>query len=191
MAETHFSGRLAGYELTPGYQSGIYYSCPASNISTGAPAANALRCLPFLVTQDTRFDQIAFELTGLGGDVTWNTRVGVYAADENAGVGALLLDAGQIGTGSGAVANAKTISISLFLMTGLYWLACLSQGTTGPPTLRCCNILDVVNLPVPVANPQIMPSGLEMTGITGALPLFGPAVQTPVNPAPRIFLRAA
>ena len=46
------------------------------------------------------------------------------------------------------------------------------------------------------ADPQVrlehgMPSGLEMTGITGALPLFGPAVQTPVNPAPRIFLRAA
>jgi hypothetical protein len=199
MAETHFSGRLSGYELTPGYQSGIYYSCPVSALNVNAPPYATMRCLPFFCVQDNYFDQIAFELQTMGNGETggnlWQTRLGIYGTDMNEAVGNLILDAGVVATGTGSAVGAKSIAISLFLMTGLYWLAWVTQGSGGTlptgafPYPRCSNVLDVVALPE-IAGINAT-CGLEMTGITGALPLIAPYPQLLSNPVPRIFLRSA
>lgn len=91
--------------------------------------ADTASAAPFVVPRATAFDQLSLEITTAVAGST--VRLGIYADDGAGRPGALVLDAGTVNA-SGI--GAKTISASITLQPGLYWLAAAARG--GSPTIR-------------------------------------------------------
>ena len=96
-----------------------------SSSVTGAATANYIIAMPFLVSKAITLDRIAINVTTQAAGLI---RLGIYANDSSKGLypGALLLDAGEVDTGSSGI---KSITINQALTPGLYWLASNSNAT--------------------------------------------------------------
>lgn len=111
------------------YRSGRwYYGIPiiGSTATTSMPA-NRLFVFPFFTPVQSSWDAIGIYVSTAA---TGYARMGVYADNGNVYPGNLILDAGEVDTGTTGV---KTLSITLTLSPGLYWLALL---TSAAPVLR-------------------------------------------------------
>lgn len=98
---------------------GMYYTSrlTGSPLENTLVPTNAIDVLPFVVTESQNFDRIAIRVTTA---VAGNCRLGIYADSGDVYPGNLILDAGEVDTGTTGV---KEIIISLNLTPGLYWLA--------------------------------------------------------------------
>jgi len=148
----------AAYQATiPGYRTGQFYGPIGASTSTRSFSANQLRVVPFRVRSSQLFDRISIETTTAGGAGTLY-RLGVFASHTDGFPGAVLLDAGTV-AGDAAPAP-QTITISLTLTPGVYWLGVAAQSVAGSPVLRGLSGGDTSG--VNLAQPQ---SGVH-TGVT-------------------------
>lgn len=96
-------------------------------LTTVAPTANNLRALPFFTPKKISLDQIAINVTTL---IAGKARLGIYNDDGTVYPGTLLLDGGEVDTGT---AGVKALAISQTLTAKLYWLVHVGNAA---PTLR-------------------------------------------------------
>jgi len=96
-------------------------------LTTSAPTANNLRALPFFTPKKITLDQIAINVTTL---IAGKARLGIYNDDGTVYPGTLLLDAGEVDTGTTGV---KAVAINQPLTAKLYWLVHVGNAA---PTLR-------------------------------------------------------
>lgn len=103
-------------------------SLGVGGVTTVAAVANTLYATPIFTPLAATVTVIGLEITAFAAG---NVRLGVYR-DSNGVPGALLLDAGAVGTGTPN--GFKSIgSLSQALTPGWYWLACVFDAT---PTVR-------------------------------------------------------
>ena len=155
----------------------------ATVLTTGAPSANFLRALP-LITGRATLDRIAINVTAAAAGLI---RLGIYADDGNLYPSSLILDAGEVSTGTTGV---KTLTINQTLAPGLYWLAFNNNAT---PTLRYLTTTSI--LPAWGTDstlPDIVGTSWSISYAYAPLPASfpsGAAVLTSNRPA--IFVRAS
>lgn len=123
-----------------------WYSSAVTGVAatTIAPSVNTLRATPFVVSKVTTIEQMALNVTAAG--ASSNIRVGIYADNGNMYPGALVVDAGSVATATTGV-KTYTTGLPVVLSPGLYWLACVGNGTA--PTIRAIaatGILPVLGL---------------------------------------------
>lgn len=158
-------------------------------LTTGAPAANTLYAIPFIVSKVMTIDTLAINVTTLGSGST--PRVGIYADNGNSYPGALVADAG---TQSGATTGVKsyTTNLPVTLDPGLYWLAYVTNATA--PTIRTFAVASmnpVLGFPSTLGTAANL--GWSVAFTFGALPstfTAGGAGITAV-PIPAVFVRTS
>lgn len=169
----------------PRYKTGAYYF-PQAGRTTNANGASTMTAVPFWVGKTQAFDRIGCAVTTL--DAAASIRLGIYADTGEGLPGALVVDAGTV---SGAAVAAVEATISQTLAPGWYWLAAVNQG--GNPTTRCISIVAPLAIgasTVAEATQSQPVTGVNMTGVTGALP--GTFTLTGRSLAPAlVVLRAA
>lgn len=118
-------------ELWDTFRTGQYYRGAGAfqaYTSGGAIVANTLYAFPLWIPRAMTLDRIAVQVTAQAGQ---KVRLGIYNDGTNLYPGILVKDAGEITLSSTGV---KTIDIDPTALTkGLYWVACVSDGT---PSLR-------------------------------------------------------
>jgi hypothetical protein len=164
----------------------VWYTSPitGSAITTGAPSANVLRAIPFIVSKETTLDRIAMNVSN---SKAGSARLGIYEDNGNLYPSALLLDAGTVDTGS---TGSKVLNINQTLTANkLYWLVVVGNNN---PTVRCLNpayMIAVLGVPNTLAtNPGL---GYSVAYGDAALPNNFPNGAAVINaaPIPAIFVR--
>ncbi len=163
---------------------GKYYGpLGGSNVTTTSTAmVNKIYAVPFLVLVEETFDRISITIqTAAAG----NARLGVYR-DNGYAPGSLLVDAGEIDTGT---TGDKEIVINQILSPGLYWLAIIYSAA---PKVYAPNF--TVNL-LGLGSNNVQGSGNGMVYLTdqayGALPDPHPTPVIASATCPGIVLRKA
>ena len=123
--DAHTYNRLE--KLVPGYYMLAYGM--GSTASTFVMVVDRLYAVPFVAARAMTVDRIAMAVTVEGAGGT-KARLGIYASGSDGQPAALVLDAGEVAVDG---AGVKAITINQSLTKGLYWLACVSDGT---PTVR-------------------------------------------------------
>lgn len=114
-------------KLVPGYYMLSYGM--GNTTGTFIMTADKLYVMPFAPARAITVDRIAIAVTLAGAGGT-KARLGIYNSDADGKPAALVLDAGEVGVDGVGI---KAITINQSLTKGLYWLACVSDGT---PTVR-------------------------------------------------------
>ncbi len=155
-----------------------------SAITTGAPTANVLRAIPFVVPKDVTLDRIAINVSTLKAGLA---RLGIYEDNGNVYPGALVIDAGEVNTGT---AGSKILNINETLVGNkLYWLVVVGNNN---PTVRCLNpayMVAVLGVPNSLAaNPG---PGYYKSFTYATLPQDFPTSAAIINaaPIPAVFVR--
>lgn len=113
------------------FYSGSYYTTPGS-VATATRPDQVATASPLLVQKTATFDRIAVEVTTVGAAGS-TISLGIY--NDNGGTpGALNTDAGTV-AGDGTT-GVKTITISVTLTPGLYWLSARTNTGGTAPTCR-------------------------------------------------------
>ena len=113
-------------KLVPGYYKAAWGQ--ANTTKTFVMAADRLYAVPFVAARAMTVDRITMAVTvGAAGK---KARLGIYNSGADGKPLSLLLDAGELAVDGSGV---KAITINQSLTKGLYWLACVSDGT---PTVR-------------------------------------------------------
>jgi hypothetical protein len=118
---------LKGSTANRRYVGGILDINASLLTSTTAPAANTLWALPIFLSKTVKVDTISFEVTT--SQSSQNSRVGIYTDNGNAYPSVKLFDSGNVSTGTTGVKNT-TVSPTLILQPGLYWLTYITSSTT-------------------------------------------------------------
>jgi len=95
----------------------------AGSLTSAPIQANRLFAMPFPVPVTQKFDRIAVNIT-MG--ATGVCRLGIYADNGRTYPGTLILNAGEINTGTN---GGQQFTVSQTLHAGIYWLACLFNAT--------------------------------------------------------------
>lgn len=168
---------------------GQFYSDPNGvGVSTTTPTSGRLEMRPFPVGVTGAVDQLAAECAVTG---TCQYRLGIYDSDTKTGMPRnLIVDAGVV---SATSTGARTLTVSLTLTPGLYWLAALSE-TPGTGTFRSWSTQTVAGrLGWSAVVSGSMYTELVATGVSsGAMPSPCPAVAGfATTTGIRVFARAA
>lgn len=175
---------MGGLSWMQYYKSGRwYYGIPITGpISTSSITSNRLYAFPFFTPIESSWNAIGIYVsTG----ATGYARLGVYADNGNVYPGNLILDAGEVDTGTTGV---KTLSITLTLSPGLYWLALLlsaAPSLSGVSTSVCYGCIGAPN-----PGSQIH-SAYHVSYTYGSLPTQFPSGATPSLYAYFVALRKA
>jgi len=160
----------------------------ATALTTGAPTANVLRAFPFVAPRrGAVLDRIGINVTTL---LAGSTRLGIYrtVSESNLYPGDLLLDAGQVDTGT---AGVKTLTINQALDPGRIYHAGIVSNAA--PTLRCIALagVGISLLGFGAAFPTTPTLGLSVAFTYAALPTPFPAGAVAITavPVPVIGLR--
>lgn len=155
--------------MTP-FRAGYYYSPLSTGSTTNTSAEATLRGIPVVPAISTVINAVAFEVT-TAGSAGALVRVGVYRTATNGIDLELVVDGGTV---DATTTGTKTKSISAPVKGGeIIWLVAVPQGAaTTAPVLRCVQNTTPVYLGSTDANlmMQNQLSGIQVTGVTGALP---------------------
>ena len=184
-----FTRRVIGTFAYPPLATGRYYRLPNAAVGTSNVLTNgALRVSPKFIPAATTLDRLGIGVQAAG-DATSVFRIGVYADDGTGRPGALVLDAGTVGTDT---VGEKVATVNLVLEAGWYFFGGAVQGvTTTQPTIRTVSqfweSVVVDHVIAPVGGNVAM--GFQQTGVTGVLP----ATFTPANTVlmPSVYGRVA
>ena len=160
---------------------GLYHAgINAADMSTAATSANNLDMLPFYVPDSQTFDRIAINVTTLSAG---SARLGIYADTGGVYPGELLVDAGEVDTGT---AGIKWCAINVTLLPGLYWLARIQDAA---PTLR--SLFHYTMIPLGNADLGVsVVTGYRFAQAYGVLPNPFPAGAVDITSGrPAVFLR--
>lgn len=178
--------------ITKGSTLNQWYTAPSTGtaLTTGAPTANVLRAIPFVVEKITTIDQMAINVTTLAAGAA---RIGIYKDNGNNYPGSLVVEATattQINTGSTGVKTA-TDGLPVTLEPGLYWLAMVGNAASTIRSFAVASMIPVLGFASTLA---VTPSlGWSVAYTYAALPATftaGGAVITAV-PIPAIFVRSS
>lgn len=167
-----------------------WYTSPNTGtaMGTGAPSANILRAIPFLVEKTTTIDQMAINVTTAAAG---NARVGIYNDNGNNYPSALVVEATattQINTGSTGVKIA-TDNLPVTLQPGLYWLAIVGNAA---PTIRVFSVGTLIPI---LGYASTLPTnaqfGWSVSFTYAALPATFPSGASAIigTPIPAVFVR--
>ena len=162
---------------------GLYHAgINAADMSTAATSANNLDMLPFYVPDSQTFDRIAINVTTLSAG---SARLGVYANNGAVYPGELIVDAGEVDTGTTGV---KWLAINtLTLLPGLYWLARIQDAT---PSLRSLFHYAMIPLGSEDLGDSSVVTGYRLARAYGVLPSPFPAGAVDIiSGRPAVFLR--
>lgn len=150
-----------------GYQTQYWYHPQGATGATQTIVQANATYAPIIVPVPRIIDQIGLEFT-VAGTTNSVTRLGIYN-DLNGLPGSLILDAGTVP--SSCTAAVQTISISQALGPGVYWVACVGQGSPGtqPTVRRLGSDNAVVGLSTPSVGTGFV-NGYNQTGVTSNLP---------------------
>jgi hypothetical protein len=177
--------------IPPTPASGNYfYTASDAVTSTSSTLGNGtLRLIPWLVQRPMTIDRLGAEVTTIGESGS-KFRIGIYLDSGYCYPGNLLIDAGQI---AGDSATVQTLSISVGLAPGLYWIGGAAQAApTTQPTMRTMTgWVPPVHMPVGTSTPASnqAPFGYTQTSVTGALPAAFTTTVSLAGNAARIFAR--
>lgn len=178
---------VAGSSPALSMAAGRYYFTPAGTTTTGAPANNSLRLVPFYVPQAIALTKIGAEVT-TAGEAGSKFRIGIYADDGTGRPGSLALDAGQI---AGDSVSVQELTVSVTIGPGWYWFGgAVQSAPTTPPTLRV-STLSMPNIDFGATTPgaNMAAVGVAHSGVvSGALPSVFTFATTLGN-SPRIFVK--
>jgi hypothetical protein len=155
-------------------------------LSTGAPTANVLRAVPFIVPYNTTLDRIAINVTTL---TAGNQRLGIFSDDGNCHPGARLLDAGVVTTGTTGV---KSITISQAVAAGtLLWLVSVGDAAPTVRSLPVTGAMDILGMDNTLGTAGGI--GWSVAYTYAALPATWPGSDAVItaDPVPAIFVRAS
>ena len=157
----------------------------ATVLTTGAPTANFLRALP-LITGRATLDRIAINVTAAAAG---SARLGIYNDGGNLYPSSLVLDAGEVSTGTTGV-KALTI-INQTLAPGLYWLVLVSNAASTIRALALGGCMAILGLDATLGTAPGV--GWSATFTYAALPASFPAGASVLaaTPVPAVFVRAA
>lgn len=159
-------------------------------LGTGAPTANILRAIPFIVAKTMTIDQMAMNVTTA---VAGAARIGIYADNGNNYPGALVVEATsvtQIDTGLAGVRIASG-GLPVILQPGLYWLAIVSNAAPTIRTFVVASMLPVLGYAS--ALPTNAQFGWSVALTYAAMPATFSAGGAPITaiPIPAIFVRTS
>jgi hypothetical protein len=176
----------------PALLTGNYFYTASQTGSTtiNTLGTGALRLVSWQVPRTLSLSALAAEVTTIG-DVGSKFRIALYADSGSGLPGALVVDAGQI---AGDSATVQSLSVSVTLQPGVYWIGGAVQSvTTTQITMRAVNNWVP---PVPVLLGTSLPSAggsaiaIQMSGVTGAAPSTFTGT-TPVGGCARIIAKVA
>ncbi|MGV8167746.1 MAG: hypothetical protein ACLKAL_09890 [Alkaliphilus sp.] len=163
-------------------KAGLYHATiTATAMTSSSTLPNAIDFFPFYVPITQTFDRIAINVTTAA---TGMSRLGLYADTGSVYPGGLLLDAGEVDTGTTGV---KAIIITaLTLQPGLYWTA---RNQSHAPSLRSATGSNM--MPVGLASDLVSPiTGFRVLQTYGVMPNPCPAGATFLTGGrPLVFLR--
>ncbi|MBT9169471.1 MAG: hypothetical protein DDT19_02831 [Syntrophomonadaceae bacterium] len=168
-----------------------WYTSPNTGaaLGAGAPTANVLRAIPFIVSKTTTIDQMAISVTTA---VAGLARIGIYADNGNNYPGALVVEATsvtQIDTGIAGVRIA-TGGLPVVLQPGLYWLAIVGNAAPTIRTFTVASMLPVLGYASTL--PTAASLGWFVTFTYAALPSTFPAGGSVITTGPpAIFVRTS
>lgn len=166
-------------------KTGSFYSSVIFTSDTTLTTGNTLFAIPFIVVKTTTFDRIAVHVSTL--EASTNVRLGIYNDDGTINPGSRIVDAGTIDAGSTGV---KTIVINQTLTPGLYWLASVSNTTTGAirsaSSTAMITVLGLLSTAFTSKN-----TGYSVIFAFGALPDPFPAASQITTSVPIIAVRPA
>jgi hypothetical protein len=171
-------------DLSPGqtFISGYRYGNQTGASTSASITQSTLMAFPFVVAKYSgqSFNEIGLEVTTAAASSV--VRLGLYA-DLNGKPGTLITEYGTVDT---STTGYKTITISLTLLPGKYWIAAVAQG--GAPTIGIVTGMNpLIGQPDPSASGHMMT--YTKTSVTGSLPSpFG--ATSGLNFAPRVQLKA-
>lgn len=174
-----------GGSIFGGYRqmlTGNYYGTNGGFPSTNPASVNTLWLTPLWVPAPITIDTIACEVTAAVAATT--VRLGLYGSASTDMPGGLVLDAGTIDSSTTGI-KTITLSPTLRIPAGLWWLASVAQG--GSPTLRT-----IGNSAAPPVAGTAGGGGTGLntyyvTGVTAALPAS--ASWTASSGAPKVMVR--
>lgn len=174
------SRRLLGTFTAPPLTTGRYYRLPNAAVTTSGASLvnNTVRLAPKFIPNRTTFDRLGVGVT-TAGEAGSVFRFGCYADDGTGRPGALVLDAGTIGTDT---TGEKIATVDLTLDPGWYWFGGAVQAAS--TTLPVIRIVSQFWEPVPIDMMAVPTGGAVAMGslqanVAGALP----ATFTPTNSA--------
>lgn len=166
----------------PGMSSGLYYAGEATSLSTDTAGDGSMIGAPLWVPESTTFDQAVMSVTTAAASTSY--RMMIYTVTDG------LPDAleSDLGTVDASTTGDKTLTISVTLAKGWYWVSGAAQG--GAPGIR-------VGYPGPFVGSNAA-AGLitnfrtpYVNGVTGAAPASWGTPGGYTYWHPRILLRKA
>lgn len=138
-----FNGRMQSiweYRKTGRWWTAAFF--PVGALGTITNFANSIRYIPFLVDRDITVTQLGINVATIAG-VGNTCRLGIYSNNASTTApNARLVDTGTLVLDTLGVKPSATLSVSL--TKGLYWLAYVSNATTGTITsIPATSIIDV------------------------------------------------
>jgi hypothetical protein len=149
---------------TTGHKSGLYY-VPNGVATSGASfTLGQMYLWPFVVDGAWSIDRVGILVTAAN---SFAQRIGLYADQGDGTPGALLNDWGTV---DGSTTTFSPITISKTFDPGVYWLACVMQGSVAGSVARC-SLTDLLTrfcfTGTPVAGVH---NPFRRDSVTGALP---------------------
>ncbi len=145
---------------------------------------NAIDALPFIVPVSHNFDRIAINVTTA---VAGNCRLGIYADNGDVYPGALILDAGEVNTGTTGV---KEIIIAQNLAFELCWLARIFNAQPSIQGVPEASIIPIIGMDASLSGRPAV--GWRKNYTYGALPNPFPTGGSMLfGGRPAVFLRRA
>lgn len=164
---------IAGATATPipSLPSGWWLSTGLSYTTNAALTVNALYAVPMYIPRSGTVTAIGAEFTAASTEATTPViRLGLFADDGGGRPGTLLADAGTFSVASGTTPGQVSLSISVSVTPGWYWVAAAIQGvTTTPPTVRTNSTAITVATPSMATSTSIAKTALYVTSVSGAL----------------------
>jgi len=140
-----------------------WFTAPVGSPTAISPTINNLCVVPITIQKAINVAQLSLTVTTAVAAST--IRMGIYADNGIGYPGALIIDAGSIDT---STTGNKTIACVTTLPPGTYWIAYVSQGTTGV----AINGLPLTAIDFPAATSALAITGLMPThaAVSGVLP---------------------
>lgn len=179
----HTTAAMSGFTTSAdGYIAGRYYGGGCINPSSTTPlilAANTLYAIPFRVTADQTFSEMAFVVqAGAAG----GARLGIYSWSD--GIPSKLLK--DLGSTSVSTSGTKSVALNEYLEPGVYALTIVSDVT---PSIYCSGA-NIQSMEAIGTTPGTATVQISRALAYGALPAdFGAVTYSAAN-LPNLFLRA-